>query len=143
MPGSCPCLMLAAALSKLTSAVWKSSSQWCRYKKAGGMINSATTQAQILDFELTHPQIYLIYELLVSVKGLVLQIQHCRFCGWVQVHFSLLVDYRVSSHTEEIRSLHAGTSLTSPCSLSYIGVVHTNEGLLSFWRMQPFVLTST
>ena len=77
--------MLAAALSKLTSAVWKSSSQWCRYKKAGGMINSATTQAQILDFELTHPQIYLIYELLVSVKGLVLQIQHCRFCGWVPI----------------------------------------------------------
>ena len=50
----------------------------CGYKKVGGLINSATFQAQIQGFELAHPNIYPIYELLECVKGLVLQNQSCR-----------------------------------------------------------------
>ena len=42
------------------------------------MTSSATTQAQIQGFELAHPNIYLIYELLEHVKGLTLQNQNCR-----------------------------------------------------------------
>ena len=36
----------------------------CRCGRAGGLANSATTQAQIQGFELAHPSIYLICELL-------------------------------------------------------------------------------
>lgn len=42
------------------------------------MTNSATTQAQIQGFELTHPNIYLRHELLECMKEPVLQIQSCR-----------------------------------------------------------------
>ena len=41
---------------------------------AGRLTDSANTQAQIQGFELVHHRIYLIYELLQCVKGLVLQI---------------------------------------------------------------------
>jgi hypothetical protein len=49
---------------------------WCGYRAAGGLTNSATTQAQTQCFELAHVNIYPIYELLEGVKGL--QIQSCR-----------------------------------------------------------------
>jgi hypothetical protein len=42
------------------------------------MTSSTTTQAPIQGFELTHPNIYPIYELLESVKDPVLQSQSCR-----------------------------------------------------------------
>ena len=42
------------------------------------MTNAASTEAKIQDFELAHSNIYLIYELLEHVKGLVLQNQSCR-----------------------------------------------------------------
>ncbi|KAL6033887.1 hypothetical protein STEG23_019606 [Scotinomys teguina] len=46
--------------------------------RAGGLINSGTTQVQIQGYELAHPNIHSIYELHESVKGLVLQTQGCR-----------------------------------------------------------------
>jgi hypothetical protein len=48
---------------------------WCWYKTASRLANSATTQAQIQDFEWSQPVIYSICELLECVKGLVLQNQ--------------------------------------------------------------------
>lgn len=42
------------------------------------MTNSATIQIQIQDFELAHPNIYPIYELLEHAKEQLLQIQSCR-----------------------------------------------------------------
>jgi hypothetical protein len=42
------------------------------------LANPAITQAQIQSFELAHPNIYSIYELLEHMKVLVLQIQNCR-----------------------------------------------------------------
>ena len=45
---------------------------------ANRLTNSYNTQAQIQGFELAHPQIYLINELLEHVKSLVLLIQVCR-----------------------------------------------------------------
>ena len=47
-------------------------------RRADGLTNSTTTQTQIQHFELFHPNIYSIYELLEHVKGPVLQIQSCR-----------------------------------------------------------------
>ena len=43
--------------------------------RANGLTRSNTSQAQIQDFELAHPNIYPIDELLEYMKGLVLQIQ--------------------------------------------------------------------
>lgn len=40
--------------------------------------------ADLLSFELTHPNTYPIYELLDGVKGLVLQIQSWRMQGQIQ-----------------------------------------------------------
>ena len=42
------------------------------------MTSSDTSQAQIQGFELAHPNIYPIYELVESIKGLAVQIQSCR-----------------------------------------------------------------
>lgn len=42
------------------------------------LTSSATTQVQIHGLELAYPNIYLVYELLEHVKGLVLQNQSCR-----------------------------------------------------------------
>jgi hypothetical protein len=42
------------------------------------LISSAATQAQIQGFELAHPKIYIICDLLGFMKGLVLQIQSCK-----------------------------------------------------------------
>jgi hypothetical protein len=47
-------------------------------RRADGLTNSTTTQTQIQHFELFHPNIYSIYELLEHVKGPVLQTQSCR-----------------------------------------------------------------
>lgn len=47
------------------------------------MTSSVTTQAHILGLELAHPNIYTIYDLLESVKGLVLQNgSHRVFMTW-------------------------------------------------------------
>ena len=46
---------------------------WCRMP--GRLTNPATTQAQIPDFKLVHPNICPIYELLEHMTGPVLQIQ--------------------------------------------------------------------
>jgi hypothetical protein len=51
---------------------------WRGHGRAGKLTNSATTQVLIQAFELAHPNIYPISELLEHVKGLVLQIQSCR-----------------------------------------------------------------
>ena len=42
------------------------------------MTSSATSQPQIQGFELSHPQFYILCELLECVKGSVLLIQSCR-----------------------------------------------------------------
>jgi hypothetical protein len=47
-------------------------------ERAGRLINSATTQTQIQGFELAHPNVHLICELLERAKGPVLQIQSFR-----------------------------------------------------------------
>jgi hypothetical protein len=66
------------ALGGLGRAVPESLPWWCRYERASGLTSSAATQAQIQDFELAHPKIYIIYELLGITKGLVLLIQNYR-----------------------------------------------------------------
>ena len=66
------------ALGGLARAVLESSPWWCGCRRAGRLTNSATIQAQIQGFELAHPNIYPIYELLECMKGLVLQIQNYR-----------------------------------------------------------------
>lgn len=45
----------------------------CRHRSAGRLRNSASTQTQIQGSELSQPNIYLVYELLVHMKGPVLQ----------------------------------------------------------------------
>ena len=50
-------------------------------EKAGRLTNSDTTQAQIQGFELTHSNIYPIYEQLEHVKGPVLQQDIDRVAG--------------------------------------------------------------
>jgi hypothetical protein len=67
-----------AALGELAGAVLKSLPWWYRCGRAGRLTNLSTTQAQILGFELAHPNICCIYELLKVMKGLVLEIQSCR-----------------------------------------------------------------
>jgi hypothetical protein len=57
-----------------SQAVLESLPRWYRYWKVGRLTNSATTQG----FDLVHPNIYPIYELLEHVKGPVLQTQSCR-----------------------------------------------------------------
>ena len=42
------------------------------------MTKSDTTQVQIQGFEMAHPNIYPIYELIQCLKGPVLQTQSCR-----------------------------------------------------------------
>ena len=47
-------------------------------RRASRLTSSDTSQAQIQGFELAHPNIYPINELLECMKGLVLQIQNYR-----------------------------------------------------------------
>jgi hypothetical protein len=56
---------------------WRSLRWWCGCRRAGGLTNSATTQAQIQGFELVYPNICPIYELLEHVTDTVLQIPTC------------------------------------------------------------------
>lgn len=70
--------MLAAALSELPRAELESSPWWCECRRAGRLTNSASNQAQIQGYDLAHPKIYLIRELLEHMKGSVLKIQSCR-----------------------------------------------------------------
>jgi hypothetical protein len=46
---------------------------WCQ--RVSRQTNSVASQAQIQGFELAHPNIYPVYDLLECMKGLVLQIQ--------------------------------------------------------------------
>ena len=69
--------MLAVTLGDVDKAVVETLPWWYESRRAGGLTTSAITQAQIQGFELVHPNIYLIYELLEHVKRLALQIQSC------------------------------------------------------------------
>lgn len=62
----------------LTWAKQKSWPWWCGCRRAGGLANLASTQAQIQGPELAHTNIYPMYELLECVKGLVLKTQRRR-----------------------------------------------------------------
>ena len=64
-----------AALHKVAETVHESSHKWCGCGRSGRLTNSCTTRTQTRDFELSHPNIYPIYELLEHMKGLELQIQ--------------------------------------------------------------------
>jgi hypothetical protein len=57
--------------------VLKSWPWWHEFGTAEGLINSATTQAQIKGFELDHPNVHSISKLLELVKGPVLETQSC------------------------------------------------------------------
>lgn len=69
-----------------------------------------------------------------------------RFCGWVGVRISHLQACWVPSCTKGIRTnewrLHLGTRLTSPFSMSYVGVLLGNGTLQSIWREQPITLAT-
>lgn len=54
-------------LCRVGRLVW-----WCRHRRAFVMNNLANIQAQIQGFELSHPNIYPVYELLEYTKGQVL-----------------------------------------------------------------------
>jgi hypothetical protein len=49
--------------------LWENWPWQCGYRRASRLTNSATIQAQIQGFELAHPNIYSIYELLKHLKG--------------------------------------------------------------------------
>ena len=51
---------------------WESWPQWLRLRRTGVLTNLTTTQTQIQGFELAHPNINPIYELLDHMKGSVL-----------------------------------------------------------------------
>ena len=72
--GPAPCLGSTVELALVTRAQ-KSQPHRCETGRAVRLTNSVTTQAQIQDFELAHPNIYPICELLEHVKGQALQIQ--------------------------------------------------------------------
>lgn len=69
---------VAVVLGELAKAVLKNTSYWHGYRKAGSLTNPTTTQAQIQNVELVHPNIYSIFEVLKHVKRLVLQTHNCR-----------------------------------------------------------------
>lgn len=50
----------------------------CERGRAGRLNSSDTSQAQVQDYELAHPNIYSIDELLEFMKGAVLQFQNYR-----------------------------------------------------------------
>ena len=70
--------MPSKALGKLAWVVLEISPWCCVYRRAGRLTNSATTQGQIQGFELVHPNIYPIYELLEVVKVPFLKTQSFR-----------------------------------------------------------------
>jgi hypothetical protein len=62
----------------LAGAVLERSPWWCGHRGDSKLTNSATSQALVQVFELVHPKLYPIYDLLEWMKGLSLQIQSCR-----------------------------------------------------------------
>jgi hypothetical protein len=66
--------LLAAASDGEVRAGQESSLQWCGCGRASELTISDTSQDQIQSFEMTHPHICPIDEVLGYVKGLVLQI---------------------------------------------------------------------
>lgn len=72
---SCFYSLLTAAMARPFRARQESLSRWSRCRKAGCLISSDTSEAKIQDFSLSHPPIYSVVELLVYLKGLVLQDQ--------------------------------------------------------------------
>ena len=70
--------MLAAALDKLANVVLDSCPWLFGCRRAGVLINSATTHLQIQGFELAHININPIAKLLQLMKGPVLKIQRCK-----------------------------------------------------------------
>lgn len=71
---SWPCPLSAVSLGELIRAVPESSPWWHGCRRADGLMNSATRQAQIQ----AHPNIDPMSELLEYGKGPVLPIQSCR-----------------------------------------------------------------
>ena len=71
---------VSCSIGELAKAVLGSLSWWCDggVRRASRLTNSATIQAYIQRFELAHPNIYLMYELLEHMKEPILQIQSCR-----------------------------------------------------------------
>lgn len=68
----------------LVRAVLEISSWWHKCEGAGRLTGSDSTQAHIQGFQLAHPNIFLIYELLEHKKGPVLQIRSCRVSKGLQ-----------------------------------------------------------
>lgn len=67
-----PCCIWWASQGRVESSPWG----W-GWRRAGGLTKAATTQAQNLIYEFTHPNIHTIYNLQRHMKGLVLWIQIC------------------------------------------------------------------
>lgn len=74
--GSAP--LLPAASIELIRAMLESSHWWWLWRKAGRFINPYTTQAHNHFYDLAHPNIHLIHELLENVKVMDQQIQSWR-----------------------------------------------------------------
>ena len=62
------------SLHGLTRRVLESLTWKCTCGRVKGLTNSTKSQAQIQVFELAHPKIYIICQLLENLKGLVLLI---------------------------------------------------------------------
>lgn len=73
-----PAAVLRRATLPLSWAAQSGWPWWLRCKRAGRLTNSVTTQSQTKGFELAHPSIYHIWELLEQVKGPVPQNQSFR-----------------------------------------------------------------
>lgn len=65
---------MAVTLNELTRVMLENSSLCCGCRRAHWLTSSYTFQVQILGFQLAHPNIYPIDDLLEHVKGPVLQI---------------------------------------------------------------------
>lgn len=59
------------------------------------------------------------------------------------VYVSLLIAWRETSWTKDIRMFHESTRLNSSCSMSSVCVVFRNGALLSIWEEQCSVLPTT
>ena len=70
--------MLVVARGELIRAVLESLLWYCGCGRVGRLTGLDTTQAQVQNFELAHPNIYPIYELLKHMKEPVLHIQSCK-----------------------------------------------------------------
>ena len=73
---SYPCFLLQASLSELGNAGERA--QKVQWEKVAGLTNTDTSQSQNHGYELAHPNIHFIYELLEHMKRINLQTENCR-----------------------------------------------------------------